>query len=485
MSPSRFQGSIVQPRRVTAFALGLLLFAAGCATVAITGRSQLNMVSDKQLVAAANQNFSQFMGLVSQKNAKLSPSESPQAKAAIDVVHRVSDRIINAAGLRSQYQWETVVVKSREANAFVMPNGKIVVFTGLLPVAKTEAGLAAVIGHEVGHVVARHQAERMSQALLTQIAATTADVALAASNSKYRPVVGAALGMGAQYGILLPFSRVHESEADHIGLFFMAKAGYDPVEAIGVWERMEAKGGAGPWEFLSTHPSPATRRAQIREWLPEAQLYYADGRRPLPTSLTEVERSRRKYSERVALAPVALQPSLQPGFWTRDKVSDRPGIVTTRLQRVEPCATGECMILEQDTGRSSIYTRDFCVVEIREANGNWVRFSPALRSLQWPLKVGDSWTQDVVVENSSGGRVDTRYKAEVVSYESVAVPAGSLMTYKLVRTLGGRRIGESWYSPEARTFARVVSYDAQGAQRVTELIDYQKGDELTGTTDPK
>src|SRR2546427_1557910 len=205
-----------------------LLLVVGCATVAVTGRSQLNMIPDRQLVTAANQNFSKFMELVHQKKALLAPSESPGAAAAMAAVQRVSRRIIDAAGLLEKYPWRVVVVKAREANAFVMPNGKIVVFTGLLSVAKNDAGLAAVIGHEVAHVVARHSAERMSQVLLAQVALTAAEVALAVSDTKYRPVIGAALGLGAQYGVLLPFSREHESEADHIGLFYMAKAGYDP-----------------------------------------------------------------------------------------------------------------------------------------------------------------------------------------------------------------------------------------------------------------
>jgi metalloendopeptidase OMA1, mitochondrial len=204
------------------------------------------MFSDQQLVDSADQSFSKFMKFVHEKNATLSSSESPEAAATITFVNRVSERIIDAAGVRGRYEWETVVVKSRKANAFVMPNGKIVIFTGLLPVAKTEAGLAAVIGHEVGHVVARHQAERMSEALMAQIALTAADVALGVSNPKYRPAIGAALGLGALYGVLLPFSRQHESEADHLGLFYMAKAGYDPSEAIGLWQRMEAAGGSGP-----------------------------------------------------------------------------------------------------------------------------------------------------------------------------------------------------------------------------------------------
>src|SRR5690242_11729557 len=170
-------------------ALLLLLAAAACQTVPITGRSQLNIVSDQQLAAIADRNFSAFMSLVNSKNAVLASSESPQAAATTTIVHRVSDRIIDAAGLRNQYRWQTVIVKSREANAFVMPNGKIVVFTGLLPIAKNEAGLAAVLGHEVSHVIAHHQAERVSQAVLAQVTLAAVDAALASANSKYRPIV--------------------------------------------------------------------------------------------------------------------------------------------------------------------------------------------------------------------------------------------------------------------------------------------------------
>jgi len=343
--------------------LALLLLLAGCATVPITGRTQLNVISDQQLAAAADQDFSKFMSLVRQKNALLSPTESAQASALVGTVNRVSDRIIEAAGLRGRYNWQPVVVKSRQANAFVMPNGKIVVFTGLLPIAKTEAGLAAVIGHEVAHVIARHQAERVSQVLLAQVTLATVDAALAASNSKYRPIVGAALGLGAQYGVLLPFSRAHESEADHIGLLLMAKAGYDPSEAVGLWERMEASGGSGPWEFLSTHPSHATRIAQIQQWLPEANLYYAESGRPLPSTLAELQGALTEHTRSAALAPIAVRPSLQPGTWFRSKASNRPTITTRRIDRIEGCAVGECYISISDDGRTAVYSTDYALLE--------------------------------------------------------------------------------------------------------------------------
>ena len=200
--------------------LALILLAGllgACATVAITGRSQLNLVSDSVLQTAANENFAKLMSAANSKNAVLSSSESPAAANAVSAVNRVSNRIIDAAGLRGAYNWQVTVLKSSTPNAFVMPNGKIVVYTGILPIAKNDAGLAAIIGHEVAHVVAKHSAERMSQTLLVQTALTAADAAVAARSPRNQPIVAAALGLGAQFGLLLPFSREHELEADRIG----------------------------------------------------------------------------------------------------------------------------------------------------------------------------------------------------------------------------------------------------------------------------
>jgi predicted Zn-dependent protease len=158
----------------------------------------------------------------------------------------------------------------------------MIVHTGLIPIAKTEAGLAAVLGHEVGHVIARHSAERLSQTMLAQVGAQVANVAVAVYDPRYQAVTAAAVGLGAQYGVLLPYSRAHESEADHIGILLMAKAGYDPAESIALWERMEASGGSRQPEWMSSHPNPGTRRTQLRAWLPEAQRYYQNRALPLP-----------------------------------------------------------------------------------------------------------------------------------------------------------------------------------------------------------
>lgn len=275
-------------RKVVASAL--LVALVGCATVAITGRSQFNIVPEADLIRYANTSYAKFIGDAEAKNSVLRASESGAAADTLKSVAQVSNRIIDAAGLRGQYKWQVTVIRSPEANAFVMPNGRIVVYTGILPITRDDAGLAAVIGHEVAHVVAHHAAERLSQSLVAQAAI---DVAGAASDPGNASLVAAALGIGAQYGVLLPFSRQHESEADRIGQIFMAKAGYDPAEAIALWVRMAAsaeKSGKSAIEFASTHPSSETRQAQLRQWLPEAQLYYRDRNRALPVVAGESRR---------------------------------------------------------------------------------------------------------------------------------------------------------------------------------------------------
>ncbi len=258
-----------------------LLLITACQTVPGTGRSQVILFSDAQMVELANEQHVKFMAEAKQKGVIVTAADA-SAAANVEMVNRVGRRIIDAAGLAQQYQWEITLLRDETANASVLPNGKVLVHTGLLPITKTEAGLAAVLGHEVAHVVARHGAERLSQSMLAETGVQLANAATAAFDPRFQAVTGAALGLGAQYGVLLPYSRAHESEADHIGLLFMAKAGYPPAEAIGLWERMETAGGRQP-EFLSSHPSPATRRTQIRGWLPEAERYYKDRSLPLPT----------------------------------------------------------------------------------------------------------------------------------------------------------------------------------------------------------
>ena len=185
-------------------------------------------------------------------------------------------RRIAAAAEKPEYQWEfTVIDDPKQANAFCLPGGKVAVYTGIFPVAKDEAGLATVIGHEVAHALARHGAERMSTGMALQAAGAAVAIASGGQSAATQQAIMAAYGLGAQFGVALPFSRSQESEADRIGLILMAKAGYDPDAAIGLWQRMEQNsGGKGPPEWLSTHPTEATRQEAIRGWIAEAQQYY-------------------------------------------------------------------------------------------------------------------------------------------------------------------------------------------------------------------
>ena len=248
----------------------------GCETNPYTGRSQLIMTSVSEDVQLGTQAYQQV-----KNDPKMRQSQDPRE---IEPVRRVAGHIIEAAkrskygDMAKQFQWEVTVIKDdKTMNAFALPGGKIAVYTGIFPVAKSEAGLAAVLGHEVTHALARHGAERMSQGELTNAALQA--IGAAAGASGMNPVLSqgamAALGAGAQVGVLLPFSRAHESEADYIGILLAADAGYDPRESVSLWQRMEQLSqGGGPSEFLSTHPSNETRIDQLKKWLPEAMGIY-------------------------------------------------------------------------------------------------------------------------------------------------------------------------------------------------------------------
>jgi predicted Zn-dependent protease len=242
---------------------------AACQTVPITGRSQLLLLSEADEVRMGLQSYQEVL-----RKAKLSTDPALNEK-----VGRVGTRIAEATG-RKDLQWEFKVIEGQQANAFALPGGKVAVYTGILPITRDDAGLAAVLGHEVAHAIARHGAERLSQDMLVQVGLAGTMTALSNRDPKTVQSVGALLGAGASVGLLLPWGRSQESEADHLGLIYMAKAGYDPHAARDLWVRMaEASKGSGkPPEFLSTHPSEATRIKQIDGWLPEAMQYY----RPKP-----------------------------------------------------------------------------------------------------------------------------------------------------------------------------------------------------------
>ena len=205
----------------------------------------------------------------------LSQSQSITSGPELEMVKRVAGRLATATGRAGQgFDWKVSLIRDEKVNAFCLPGGKIVVYSGIIPVAQNEAALATVLGHEMAHATSRHGAQRLLQQNLTQTAMT--GIALSISDMDYdrqRAVMGA-LGAGAQFGVLMPFSRGHESEADHIGLTYMARAGYDPRESLRFWKRMEESSSAQPPEFLSTHPSHGTRLQQLEAWMPAAVEEY-------------------------------------------------------------------------------------------------------------------------------------------------------------------------------------------------------------------
>ena len=249
----------------------------GCSRNPITNRQQFKLVPESELMAMAQTEYSSFLS----QNRVVAPSANRDA----EMVRRVGQRITNAVenyfrqqGLQDElagYKWEYNLVQDNAANAWCMPGGKIVVYTGLLPITQNEAALAAVIGHEVSHAIFNHGNERMSQGLLQQLGGVALSVALANKPAQTQELFMTAYGLGSNVGVVRPFARKHELEADRYGLWWMAMAGYNPREALGLWDRMEAaSSGARPPEFLSTHPSEGRRRDQLNKYMNEALQFY-------------------------------------------------------------------------------------------------------------------------------------------------------------------------------------------------------------------
>lgn len=242
-----------------------VLFIA-CVSTPETHRTQLNFQSDSQMNQMGDEAYREL----------LSKSKISKNAALNSEIVAVGRRIAQASGV--DYDWEFSVLEDPQVNAFCLPGGKVAVYTGLIPIAKNNAGLAAVMGHEVAHAVLRHSAERMSQQ--TVLAAGLTVATLSFSNSKYKEIMAAALGLGTMYGISLPFSRFHEAEADRVGLEYMAKAGYNPEEAVTLWQRMAQQGGRPP-QILSTHPDPLNRAKDLSKHMGKAlQLYNSSVKQP-------------------------------------------------------------------------------------------------------------------------------------------------------------------------------------------------------------
>ena len=257
------------------FILSLIMVA--CSTNPLTGKSQLTILPESELQSMATQQYQQFLTT----NRVVSSSNNRDA----DMIKRVGQRISRAVesyyserGLTNKldgFKWEYNLIDDKSVNAWCMPGGKIVVYTGLLPVTQNEAALAVVMGHEVSHALLQHGNQRMSQGLLQQLGGVALSVAVANKPAETQNLFLSAYGAGSQVGIMLPFSRKNELEADQYGLIWTAMAGYNPQEAIGLWERMERlANGQKPPEFLSTHPTEGRRIVQLQKFMPEALKYY-------------------------------------------------------------------------------------------------------------------------------------------------------------------------------------------------------------------
>jgi predicted Zn-dependent protease len=252
-----------------------ILFLLACQTVPVTERKQLNLIPSSQIQAMSLSAYKDFLsehevvtGTVEARMVKTVGQRISKAVETYMAEHGLSERI-------EGYQWEFNLIREDTINAWAMPGGKVVIYTGLLPIAQNDDGLAVVMGHEIAHAVAGHGNERMSQGLLTQLGGMALSVALAQEPQQTQQLFMTAYGVGAQVGFLLPYSRLHESEADHLGLIFMAMAGYDPHAAVAFWQRMmQAKQGQAPPEFLSTHPSDQKRIENIKSLIPQAMNYY-------------------------------------------------------------------------------------------------------------------------------------------------------------------------------------------------------------------
>ena len=256
--------------------MGFSFMLAGCSEVGITGRRQLNFVPDSIINSMSVQQYSQF---INESKLSADAAKTAMVKRVGENIRAAVDRYCKQHADKDPfegYEWEFNLVEDPNVNAFAMPGGKVVVYTGILPLTQNEAGLAVVVGHEIAHVFAKHGSERMSQQLVFQLGGVALSTALKDYPETTQSIFTSAFTVGSQVAVLLPYSRKHEYEADRLGTIFMAMAGYDPHEAAIFWQRMSAAKGEGSSTpaFLSTHPADATRIKNLQDLLPEALEYY-------------------------------------------------------------------------------------------------------------------------------------------------------------------------------------------------------------------
>ena len=270
---------ILKNNAVKALLISSLLLVESCATVPLIGRKQLSLVPESTMLEMSLTNYGDFL-----KENKLSTNKEQTAtiKRVGAKMAAAVEKYLNENGFADRvadFKWEFNLVQSDEVNAWCMPGGKVVFYTGILPITQNDAGVAVVMGHEIGHAVARHGNERMSQQLVQQyggqIGSATVPELFKKNPEKAQAIFQTAYAVGTQYGIMLPYSRQQEYEGDKLGLIFMAIAGYNPGEAVSFWERMATNSTAQVPEFMSTHPLEANRIEAIKAFLPEAMKYYS------------------------------------------------------------------------------------------------------------------------------------------------------------------------------------------------------------------
>ena len=261
-------------KRLPGYLLLFVFVLTACKTVPLTGRKGLKLINSSEINAMSFQQYDELK----------SSSQLSNNRQEVEMIKRVGKRIQDAttayltqvghAELLEGYEWEFILIESDQVNAFCMPGGKVAFYTGILPYCQGETGVAVVMGHEIAHAIAEHGNERMSQAMVQQLGGIALAVSIQNESPENQALFMTAYGLGSEYGAMLPFSRLHESESDELGLYFMALAGYDPQEAPKFWTRMAQGGGQKPPEFMSTHPTDETRVNNLNSHMPKAMDFY-------------------------------------------------------------------------------------------------------------------------------------------------------------------------------------------------------------------
>lgn len=261
-------------KRLIGLFITALLLLSSCGSVPLTGRRQVLLVGDQEVLTASLTQYNDYM-----KSAKRSTNQTMtnQVVRVGKNIAAATEAYLKTNGLESEiknFSWEFNLVQSTDVNAFCMPGGKIVVYEGIMKYISSDDELAAIMGHEVAHAVAKHSNERMSQQLMTEYGAAALGTAISGTSSAVQSIASTVYGLGSQYGVMLPYSRKHEYEADHMGLIFMAIAGYNPQAAVTFWQKMSQGKEGGTPEFMSTHPSDSNRIAELQKYMSDAMKYY-------------------------------------------------------------------------------------------------------------------------------------------------------------------------------------------------------------------